>query len=107
MAEPTLEQVFGVGAVQDADTLTIQKSALTGLTATANNTAESLLVAILKKAMATLTTTFQGDDPDRSITIEESFQQIVTRGEFTFRQQTLNVNLQKLDPASTIDPDDY
>lgn len=47
MAEPTLTQVFGSGATQDATTITISKSDLTeiGLTPDANNSAESLLIA--------------------------------------------------------------
>jgi len=61
MAEPTLENVFGIGATQDATTLTIQKTALAtvGLTASSANTAESLLAAILKIAANTLTPTNQ------------------------------------------------
>ncbi len=107
MAEPTLVQVFGANAVQDANSITISKADLTGLTASANNRAEALFVAILIKAQEFLNTTNQGDDPDRSITIEDSFDSIVTRGTSTFRQKSLTVNLQKLDPTTAIDPDDY
>lgn len=107
MAEPTLTEVFGAGATQDANTITISKADLTGLTATANNRAEALFVAILLKAQAFLNTTNQGADPDRSVTVEDSFPQIVTRGENQFRQKSLTVNLQKLDDSAAIDPDDY
>lgn len=61
MAEPTLENIFGAGATQDASTLTISKTALAsvGLTPQAANTGESLLAAILKLAANTLTATNQ------------------------------------------------
>ncbi|MBE9050651.1 hypothetical protein IQ243_09535 [Nostocales cyanobacterium LEGE 11386] len=44
MAEPTIAQVFGDNATQDTNTITITKADLvsTGLTASANNTAEWL-----------------------------------------------------------------
>lgn len=48
----TLEKIFGVGATQDSEVLIIQKTSLPHLTPSAANTAESLLVAILIKALA-------------------------------------------------------
>lgn len=60
----TLQELFGVNAVQNADELIIKKSDLSavGLTATANNSAEQLLVAILLKALSN----FQGYLTDES-----------------------------------------
>ncbi|MEH2066985.1 MAG: hypothetical protein V7K47_02235 [Nostoc sp.] len=54
----TLQELFGVNAVQTADELIIKKSDLSavGLTATANNRAEQLFVAILLQALSN----FQG-----------------------------------------------
>lgn len=54
----TFLELFGVNAVQTADDLIIKKSDLSavGLTPTANNRAEQLLVAILLKALSA----FQG-----------------------------------------------
>jgi hypothetical protein len=49
MESLTLQQLFGVNAVQDSQTLTINKSDLK-LTQSSNNTAESLLIAILLNA---------------------------------------------------------
>ncbi|BAZ02252.1 hypothetical protein NIES37_62640 [Tolypothrix tenuis PCC 7101] len=49
----TLQQLFGDGATQNIDTITIKKSDLPGLLAASNNTAESLLVAILLKVLDT------------------------------------------------------
>ncbi len=50
----TLQELFGVNAVQTADELIIKKSDLSavGLTPTANNSAQQLLVAILLKALS-------------------------------------------------------
>jgi hypothetical protein len=54
----TLQELFGVNAVQTADELIIKKSDLSavGLTPTANNRAEQLVVAILLKPLSN----FQG-----------------------------------------------
>ena len=113
MAEPTITQVFGAGASQDATTITIIKSDLvsTGLTTSATNTAESLLAAILLKAKVTLTQTGFDSNSDQSIVIEPGFDSIVTVDDGTvglinYRQSQLNINLHRLD-AGGIDPDDY
>jgi hypothetical protein len=111
MAEPTLQQVFGAGAAQTATTLTITKAdfSAVGLTASANNTAESLFVAILLLARQQLTDANQVNNPEQSITITDGFpaQSLVTRNNQQFRQNTFAVNLQKPDSGSILDPDDY
>jgi hypothetical protein len=48
----TLQQLFGVNAIQNGQTLIINKSDLPLLMPVTNNTAESLLVAILLKALS-------------------------------------------------------
>lgn len=111
MPEPTLTQVFGTNATQTSTTLTISKTDLasTGLTASANNTAESLVVAILLQASNYLNSTNQtSTNTDIQVTIEDSgYPSITTRNNANYRQITYNVNLQKPDTGSTIDPDDY
>ena len=110
MPEPTLIQVLGTGATQDATTLTIQKSALAtvGLTASANNTAESLFVALLLLAANYLNDTNQTTNVDIQVTIADSgFPQIVNRNSAQWRQITYNVNLQTPDTGFSIDPDNY
>ncbi|MFB2770362.1 hypothetical protein ACE1AT_13885 [Pelatocladus sp. BLCC-F211] len=109
MAEPTLQQVFGANATQDANTITISKADLTsvGLTSSATNRAEQLFVAILLKAADYLNSTNQGTDNDIQVTIEDGFLSIVSRNNSNYRQNSYTVNLQKLDTSSTIDPDDY
>jgi hypothetical protein len=68
----TLQELFGVNAVQTADELIIKKSDLSavGLTATASNGAEQLLVAILLQALSV----FQGylTDENGNIIAEEN-----------------------------------
>lgn len=112
MAEPTLTQVFGAGAIQDATTLTIAKADLSavGLTASATNTPESLFVALLLLAKNQLSTANQELNVEQSITLSEQdfdFQTLVTRNNQTYRQSTYTVRLQRLDTTATIDPDDY
>jgi hypothetical protein len=71
MAEPSLTAIFGANATQSATELVISKAdlALVGLTASANNSPESLLTAVVKKAELTLTPTNQDTNPDQSIVI--------------------------------------
>jgi hypothetical protein len=109
MAEVTLLQIFGANATQTTTTLTITKADLAsvGLTASANNTAESLLVALLLKAMTYLSPTNQETNPDIQITIDPSYPSIVYRNDLNYRQNTYTVALQKPDTGFTIDPDDY
>ncbi|MCC5626858.1 hypothetical protein LC613_01085 [Nostoc sphaeroides CHAB 2801] len=110
MAEPTLIQVFGAGATQNATTLTISKTdlATTGLTASTTNTAESLIAAITLLAANYLNDTNQTTNADIQVTIVDSgFPQIVTRNNQQYRQTTYNVNFQKVDNTSTLDPDDF
>ena len=110
MAEPSLQQIFGAGATQTATILSIAKADLTGLTATTTNTAESLFVALLLMAKASLTPATLETNLDQSISVAESdfnFQTLVTRNNQTYRQSTYAINLQKLDQGNIIDPDDY
>lgn len=109
MAEPSLIQTFGASASQTATQLIISKAdlATVGLTANAANTAESLFVAIMLLAKQTLTDTNLQANPDQSISIVDSFPSLVTRNSQQYRQNTYSVNLQKLDTAVTIDPDDF
>lgn len=109
MAEPTLTQVFGANAAQTATTLTISKAdlAAVGLTASANNTAESLIVAALLLAKNYLTDANLQANGDQSVSIVDSFDSLITRNTQTYRQKTYSVNLQKLDASAGIDPDDY
>ncbi|MGF1934539.1 MAG: hypothetical protein RM347_009065 [Nostoc sp. ChiQUE02] len=110
MAEPTLAQIFGAGATQDANTLTIQKSALAtvGLTASGNNTAESLFVALVLKAKDYLTATALESNADQNISIADGYvPSFIIRNNVTYRQDDITVSMQKSAGSTTIDPDDY
>lgn len=109
MAEPTLSSVFGANATQTATTITIDKADLPGLTAAANNTAESLLTGLLLRAQLGLTQVGFDADIDQSIYIASGFPSFTFRGinNDSYRVDQLTVNLAKPDTAGTIDPDDY
>lgn len=110
MAEPSLTEIFGAGATQDANTITILKADLPGLTPTANNSAESLWVGIFLKGKSHLSAANYEANPDQSIVISTptiGAQALTTRNNQQYRQYTENVNLYKLDNAATIDPDDF
>ena len=110
MAEPTLTEVFGAGATQTATQITILKADLPGLTASANNTAESLLVGVLLKAKQKLTTASYDANIEQGITIttpDFNAQSLVTRNNAQYRQYIENVNFYKLDNSTALDPDDF
>ena len=110
MAEPTLEEIFGPGAVQTGDTLTIPKSRLVakGLTASATNKAEALLVALIMAASDNLTETNRSTDAlNRHVTILYSGQDLVEVNGVNYRRDAFSLLLYKQQPLSTLDPDDY
>ncbi|MHC5718674.1 MAG: hypothetical protein ACYTX0_43055 [Nostoc sp.] len=107
MAEPTLAQIFGANATQDATSLTIHKADLTGLTPSSSNTAESLLAGIVVFGQTTLTSANQTSNPDQSITITDSNDNIVTRSSIPYRRKTKIIAFDKPDNGSAFDPDDY
>jgi hypothetical protein len=107
MPEPTLVQVFGPGANQDVNTVVRSKTdlATVGLTAAANNRAEAIFVAELLLAKQYLNAQNQADNPDIQIVMEDGFPSIVVRNGQRYRQTQIVVNLQVLEPDTTIDPD--
>ena len=111
MAEPTLQEVFGTGATQDVNTITISKADLVtfGLTADANNSAESLVVAISLLIQNGLPQSSFDTNLDQSIYIDTGFPNFAFRGDNNdqYRVDQLTVNFAKLDTSTAIDPDDY
>lgn len=113
MAEPLLTDIFGANAAQTATTLTIDKAdlATVGLTASSDNTAESLLTAIVLLARNYLTEANFDANQDQSLTLLPGFDSIVQRDDGTgnlvsYQQRQFNINLHKPD-STVIDPDDY
>ncbi|MEL6555474.1 MAG: hypothetical protein AAFQ63_18740 [Cyanobacteria bacterium J06621_11] len=111
MPEPSLTDVFGAGATQDATTITIQKANLPGLTPATENSAESILAAIGVQAKTTLTQASFETNQDQSIVVADGFDSIVSRDDgsgtlVSYRQQQLTFSFHKLD-AGTFNPDDY
>ncbi|MBW4614239.1 MAG: hypothetical protein KME21_13395 [Desmonostoc vinosum HA7617-LM4] len=109
MAEPILTDVFGPGATQTATTITILKADLPGLTAAANNKADSLLVGLALRWQIALTETLFNSDTDRSIYIGNGYPNFAYRGtnNAQYRVDQLTINLARIDTFGTIDPDDY
>lgn len=110
MAEPALTDVFGSSATQTNTTLTILKADLP-FTASANNTAESLLAAIAKKAATILNNTNFATNPDQSIAIVPGFDQIVYRNisgtQTPYLQNALTFNFAKTQSSAGVTPDSY
>jgi hypothetical protein len=110
MSEPTLQQVFGANVSQTATQLVITKAdlAAVGLTPSATNTAESLVVALLLLAGSYLNDTNQDTNPDIQVTINQgTTPSIISRNNAIYRQISFDVQLQTIDTTTTIDPDNY
>lgn len=107
MSEPTLAQVFGANATQNATSITIQKADLTGLIAAADNRAESLATAILVNMKGHLTTANQETNPDQSITVVEAYESFAYRNNKTYNNKSLTVNFQAESTNTAIDPMAY
>ena len=111
MAEPTLIEVFGAGATQTATTITIQKSSLTGLTATATNTAESLFAGIYSKASTALSQANYSTNIDQSIVIVPGYDSVVYRTvnnvQTAFLQTQMTTSFSKAQTSAGITPDSY
>jgi predicted protein tyrosine phosphatase len=107
MAEPTLIEVFGENALQDATTVTLAKADYATLTAATENTAESLFVGMMLKAATKLNTNNQAADPDIQVTIDKDSQTGITRNSQAYIRHTYIVNLDVPDLTSTVDPDSF
>lgn len=109
MAEPTLQQIFGNGATQTATQLVISKAdlATVGLTASATNTGESLLAAIVAFSQQTLTDTNQDINADQSISISNNTDTLITRNNTVYRRKSKTIEFDKADMSANFDPDDY
>lgn len=110
MAEPTLQEVFGAGATQSANGLTILKADLvsTGLTPVGSNKAEGLLVAILMKAALALTEAARLPDlPNRNVSCTYTGQDRVTQAGSPYQRDAFVVLAYKSSALVTLDPDDY
>lgn len=116
MAEKTIPQIFGTGAVRLANGaaapsagLFIPDSALVtaGLATPSTATAEGHLSAIILNARTTLTQEAFGADETQSIYLTSGFSSFTTRGTNAYRVDQITLNLAKLDTGATLDPDDY
>lgn len=111
MAEPLLGDVFGATCTQTLEAVGFYKSdlAAVGLTASANNTAESLFVALLLMARNSLTPEQRAADiANRNVTVEFSGQDLVDQGAGNvFLRDTFQVSLYRPTTIAAVDPDNY
>jgi hypothetical protein len=110
MAEPTLQQIFGANATQNATDIIIKKADLP-MTAAATNRGEQVLAAIVKNATSALTAANFNTNPDQSITIGTGFDQLAYRtvgnDQITLSQSQLTIGFAKPYTTAGITPDDY
>jgi hypothetical protein len=110
LAEPTLQEIFGAGATQDATTITILKADLP-MTALAVNRGEQIIAAMLKKASTGLGATTFGTNIDQSVSIAPGYEQIVYRtvnnNPVAYLKAPLTIDFHKIQATAGITPDDY
>jgi hypothetical protein len=107
---PSLQDIFGAGASQTINTITIVKADLP-MTAAAANNGEQVFAAIAKKAADKLTATTFATNPDQSISIVPGYNQTVYRtingNPVEHLQIPLTINFVKPQITAGISPDDY
>lgn len=110
MAEATLQEIFGTGATQTSTTITILKADLP-MTAIATNKGETVLAAIIKKNLTTLSQTVFDADPAKSISLVQGFDSLIYRTNGTVQETLLQVpitiNFAQTQASGTINPDNY
>jgi hypothetical protein len=110
LANPSLEDIFGAGASQTINTITIVKADLP-MTALSANNGEQIFAAIAKKAADKLTPATFGTNPDQSISIVSGYNQTVYRtingNPVEHLQVPLTINFTKPQLSPGITPDDY
>jgi hypothetical protein len=108
MAEITLTEMFGPGTTQDATTVTFLKADLvaSGLVATANNKAEAILYALIRKAAVILTPTNLDQNADQSIVIGTPTISTDDRLSKTYLVNNITVGVQRLIADGAIAPGD-
>ena len=109
MAEPSLQEIFGANATQTATEVIIRKGDLLGLTASANNTGESLFVGILITAKGYLTESNFDENIDQNVYIDAGIASFRSRGteNISYRTDQLTTTLAKVDINNVIDPNNY
>ncbi len=109
MAEPTLDQLFGLGTTQTSNTLIISKAGLAaaGLTASDTNSAESLLAAILALCQTSLSPVNAATNADQSITVSDSPASLVTVGSETRYRKNIIISFGSVTNTAGITPDAY
>lgn len=111
MAEPTLIEVFGAAVTQDITALHVAKADLAsvGLTASATSKAEGLLVAILLRAVTSLTETNRlGDLVNRNVAVAYTGQDLVDQGGGNvFLRDTYQISLYKATTIAVVSPNNY
>ena len=106
MAEPTLEQVFGPGATEDANSITIPKANLPGLTTAANNRAESLFLGIVQLGAEHLTQLAFAANPDQSLVVAYASRDLTTRDGNDHVRHNYFLSAYVPTPINAVTPDD-
>ncbi len=110
MAEATLAQIFP-GATQDSTEIVIPKSAL-DMTPLAENRADTIVAAILKRFATVLTQESRDADLDRSVVVQEGRSSLVqtfssTGASTDWMVRSYEASLYKPADIAPVNADDY
>lgn len=110
MADYSLTQLFGANATQSSTELIIKKADLVnvGLTPAANNSAESLVVALFLLWQSQLTDTNRLlDEANRQIAISDAGVDIYQGATDQYLRRTLALSLYNQFTVPVLDPDNF
>lgn len=109
MAKKSLTDLFGASVTQDATHIHIAKADLValGLTVQTTNTAQQILVSLIKLWNAVLTASNRTANPDETVTSSYDGQSSRTEGTNVYRVDTYRIQTFLLTPPSDPDPDNY
>lgn len=109
MAKKTFLEVFGASASQTDTVLTVSKFRMSefGLTRSATNTPQSILVALIKRFCTILTEDNRLNNLDETMVIKEESRTITNQSGTDYQKITYRVDIYSQIPLSSIDPDNY
>jgi len=109
MAVTTLQQIFGASATQTATTVTITKADLasTGFTPSANNTADSILAAIVAFAETNIPDANVSSNTGQTIGIADGYQSITVINSANYLISPKTINFYSSFTSGNFNPNNY
>jgi hypothetical protein len=110
MAKATLQEIFGINATQNSTALTLTKADFNSVglnDLSSDDSAESLLLAIILRAKDKLTETFRDTNNDELLAFVNGFDSLSERNNNQYLRKQIILEIDLLLANSTIDPDNF